>query len=54
MVVVKNVLIVLGEMVYIVGDRVELGQWDMFIYLIKLIYNLFIVDWRGIVYFFVS
>lgn len=50
-VVVKNAPTALGETVYIVGDRAELGQWDKSIYPIKLTYNSSTADWRGTVYF---
>jgi hypothetical protein len=50
-VVVKNAPTALGETVYIVGDRAELGQWDTSIYPIKLTYNSSTADWRGTVYF---
>lgn len=49
-VIVKNAPTVTGDMVYVVGDRPELGQWDTSLYPIKLSYNSTYGDWRGTVY----
>jgi beta-amylase len=49
-VIVKNAPTVVGDTVYVVGDRAELGQWDTSLYPIKLSYNSTYGDWRGTVY----
>lgn len=49
-VIVKGVPTISGDVVHLVGNRAELGQWNTD-YSIKLTYNSTYGDWRGTVYF---